>query len=283
MAKHAITNAVIVSDIHAGCQYAVCPERVKLDGGGVYRANKYQRHLLSYWHYFWNEWVPRATRDEPFVVVINGDCMDGVHHRSTTQITHNGADQHKIAYELLAPIRDRAEQMILVRGTEAHVGPSAENEERLGEALGTVKNIDGAGNHSCYELWMTVGGSLMHATHHIGATGSMSYEATAPMKEMTELFANTAADDARIPDVIVRSHRHRHIEVRRPTYRIYGIVFTTACWQARTPYGYKIPGGRVSTPQIGGSLVRQGDEELYTRHCVESLPRSRVHRPVFEG
>jgi hypothetical protein len=38
---------------------------------------------------------------------------------------------------------------------------------------------------------------------------------------------------------------------------------------------WKIPGARISEPQIGGILIRQGDEEFYYRRWVRSFDRSR--------
>ena len=75
----------------------------------------------------------------------------------------------------------------------------------------------------------------------------------------------------------VRGHRHRLIEVRVPTALGYGIAFTAPAWQLKTPYTYRIA-GRQSLPQIGGSVIRQGDEDLYTRHWVRSIGRTREVR-----
>lgn len=268
---------MILSDLHCGCQFALCPTKVQLDGGGTYKPNKPQTKLLDLWRYAWGTWVPKVTKGEPFAVVVNGDTLDGVHHGSVTQITHNLETQRRIAYEILAPIRDKASALYITRGTEAHVGKSAQDEEELAKDLGAEK--DENGRHSRYELWLQLGKALVHCAHHIGTTGSMAYETSALMRELAELMSDSARWGSTPPDVVVRSHRHRHVEVRVPTRNIYGICFTTAAWQLRTPFAYKIPGGRVATPHIGLSLVRSGDEEIYTRHFVHTIPRTRAARP----
>ena len=279
--KEPIKNLVVVSDLHCGCQQGLCPEQgVRLDGSGRYRPGTNQAKLIQFWNHFWHEWVPNVTRGEPFAVAVNGDTLDGVHHKANTQITHNLTDQRAIAYEVLAPIRDMTEHLYVVRGTEAHVGQSAENEEELARKLDAVISEDG--NRSRYELWVQVGRAHVHLAHHIGTTGSMAYETSAVMKEIAEMFADSARWGHEVPDVIARSHRHRHIEVRVPTRHVYGIGFTTGAWQLRTPFAYKIPGGRVSTPHIGGSLIRSGDEEIYTRHCIQTIKRSKTARPKVE-
>jgi hypothetical protein len=54
----------------------------------------------------------------------------------------------------------------------------------------------------------------------------------------------------------------------------YGIAFTAPAWQLKTPYTYRVAGARQAMPQIGGSVVRQGDSDLYTRHWVRSPSRT---------
>jgi hypothetical protein len=162
----------------------------------------------------------------------------------------------------------------MIRGTEAHVGKSAEMEEILARELGATP--DETGQYSRFELWVRCGKGLIHALHHIGTTGTSHYESTAPLKELSESYTESGRWHDAPPDVIVRSHRHRHIEIRVPTGLGYGITFVTAGWQLKTPFTHKIPGARISTPQIGGSLIRQGDHDLYTRHRIWRMRRPEV-------
>jgi len=162
----------------------------------------------------------------------------------------------------------------MTRGTEAHVGQSGECEEDIARELGAVK--DEHDRHSRFELWVRLGGEtgrLVHVMHHIGTTGSMAYETTALMKEYQESCAEAGRWGMEAPAVVVRSHRHRCAKIEVPTQRGYGICITTPGWQLRTPFAYKIPGGRITTPQVGGVLVRMGDEEMYTRSKVWNIQR----------
>jgi hypothetical protein len=181
----------------------------------------------------------------------------------------------------MAPVAERAAAVFVIRGTEAHAGQSGADEEEIAAKLGAAK--DDAGLHSRYDLWLQLDRTLVNAAHHIGTTGSMAYETSALMKEITELFADSARWGDTPPDVVVRSHRHRHALVQVPTRNGYGIVFTTGAWQLRTPFSYRVPGGRVSTPHIGMHLIRCGDEEAYTRHRVQTIPRSKTARPRVEA
>lgn len=276
MKRERVNNLVIVSDLHCGCQLGLCPpEGAALDEGGRYKQSPLQRVVWKCWREFWDKWVPDAVRGEPFAVLVNGDALDGVHHGSTTQITHNLARQAVIAESVLAPVARACQgRFYMTRGTEAHVGPSGAEEERLAKLLGAVP--DEEDRHARYELFVQVGEGLVHAMHHIGTTGSMHYESTAVMKELSESYGEAGRWGRNPPDVVVRSHRHRHMEVRVPTRLGYGISFVTAGWQLKTPFAYRIPGGRITTPQIGGSVIRQGDEDLYTRHRTWSMPTPKV-------
>ena len=270
-----VPNVIIISDIHGGCQFGLCPPKVTLDSGGTYSQSPIQTQIWEWWNVFWNRWVPKVTRGEPYSVVNNGDALDGVHHNSNHQITHNLADQENIAYECLAPIVNKCEKYYHLRGTSAHSGESGQYEEQLAKRLGAVQNE--VGNYTSFELWLSIlDRCLCHTTHHIGTTGTTSYQTTGPMKELTELFLSSSLWGDTPPDIVVRSHRHIPIEVRLHTHKSYGYCFVTPGWQAKTPFVYKLPGGRYAPPMFGGSLIRVGDEDFFTRHFVKSLPRSRT-------
>jgi hypothetical protein len=273
-----IRNIVVVSDLHCGCRLGLCPsDGVSLDDGGVYIPGRLQQAVWDWWQEFWREWVPQVTRGEPYAVVINGDSIDGVHHGSTTQVSHNMQDQRRIAAAVLEPVANLCDgRFYMVRGTEAHAGKSAVDEESVARDLGAIPNEDG--QHARWDLWLEMGERSIHFLHHIGSTGSNAYEATAVGKELTEEYNEAARWGRRRPDCIVRSHRHRHIEIRIPTNLGYGIATVTPGWQLKTPFVWKIPGGRLATPQFGGTLIRLGDEELYTRHRVWSIEPTKGER-----
>ncbi len=273
-----IPNLIVVSDLHIGCRLGLCPpEGVALDDGGQYRASRLQLIVHKWWLEFWNEWVPRVCHNEPFDLVINGDALDGVHHKATTQISHNLGDQAKLAKIILEPIVEKAAHYYHIRGTEAHVGPSGVEEERLASDLGAIPNEDG--QHARYELWKRVGGPrgpLCHILHHIGTTGRAAYESSAPQAELIAEFTEAGMTSESPPDFVIRSHRHRFIKVQDPSDRSEASAIVTPGWQLKTPFVFKIPGGRVSQPQFGGILIRQGDEEFYSRHRRWRLKRAKV-------
>jgi hypothetical protein len=272
-----INNLVVVSDTHCGCRLALChPDGATLDDGGTYKPSPFQLKIYSFWQEFWDVFVPEATRGEPFTVVHNGDAIDGVHHGSTTQVSNNLDDQGEIAFKLMEPIVERCEgRYYHIRGTEAHVGKSACEEERLAKRLGAIPNEQG--QYARYDLWKYIGeDKLVHLLHHVGSTGSQAYESTAVHKELTESFLEAGRWNRRAPNMIVRSHRHRAFETNMPTSQGKAFAVVTACWQGKTPFVWKIPGARISTPQFGGVVIRVADGELFTRPYVKTVEHSKA-------
>ena len=278
--KDYINNAVVVSDLHAGCRMGLFPcddwEDTVLDGEKCHKPSRLQVEMWEAWKKFWNEWVPEATRNEDYVLVINGDAIDGRHHNSTTQISQNMSDQKKICEAIIRPIlaKPKCRGLYWIRGTEAHVGPSAEHEEDLAKSLGAVKNSQK--QFSSYTMWLRLGGPkgcLIHFAHEIGVTGKTHYESSAVMSEIGEMYVEAGRWGRSAADVITRSHRHRYIEIRVPSQHGYTIGIVTPGWQGPTPFTRKVAGGRQSEPQVGGILIRQGDVDLYTRAFVVGMPR----------
>jgi hypothetical protein len=283
MAKHSTpkksstNNLIIISDTHCGCRLGLCPPSpVRLDNGGTYHASTFQQAMWAYWEQFWKEWVPQVTHGEPYDVVHNGDAIDGNHHNSTTQVSHDLQDQINIAHTIMKPIvdkvRKRGGKYYHIRGTEAHVGQSGVYEEMLAERLGAVPNDQG--QSARYDLWKRVGSALVHLLHHVGTTSSAAHEASAVNAELTAMYVEAARWRREPPDFIVRSHRHRSIAVDLNSSNGYAAAIVTPAWQGKTPFVWKVPGARTSEPQFGGVIIRQGDEEAHYRRKVWSLDRS---------
>jgi hypothetical protein len=272
-------NLIVFSDAHIGCRLGLCrPEGAKLDDGGTYMPSRLQMVTWEWWTEFWTDWVPRVTRGEPYDVVLNGDALEGIHHNAVTQISHNLNDQFRLAMEILEPVVDKARKFYHIRGTEAHEGPSGQDAEKLAKALGAVPND--MGQYARHELWKRVGnaeGPLVHLLHHIATSGRAAYESSAPQAELIAEFAEAGQSGTVPPDYAVQSHRHRYIKVQNPSaIRSEKADIVTPGWQGKTPFTFKIAGGRTSQPQFGGVIIRQGDEEFYSRVFLRMMERPRV-------
>lgn len=271
----ATNNLVCVSDTHVGCMLGLMgPTGAVTDEGNRVMPSRLQQKVWEWWTEFWDVAVPEMTTGEPYMVCHLGDAIDGSHHGSVHQWTHNLGTQSRYAEELLAPIVKRCGgRYYHLRGTEAHVSASSAEDERLAKNLGAIPNAEG--QHARYELWKKVGPAVVHLAHHIGTAGSQAYESSAVMRELAESYIEASKWGQQPPDCIVRGHRHRYIKISIPTSRVEGQAVVTPGWQLRTPFAYRVAGGRMSAPQFGGVVLHWSERhrELFVRSKVWSLLR----------
>jgi hypothetical protein len=271
-------NLVVISDLHAGSQLAVCPlGGTMLDNGGVYRPSALQVKLWKMWEQFWG-WADKECAGESWDVVNNGDSVDGFHHGTTETITNNLTMQKRIAAELLSPVVARCHKSggryYHIRGTPAHSGEANSDEEALAKELGALP--DENKNYARFELRKDLDGSLIHFMHHVGTTSSAAYEATAVNKELTESLVESARWGQRHPDMICRAHRHRFIQIMIPTSSGRAFAVVGPAWQAKTSFCFKVAGARISLPQFGGYIVRKRHGVLHTLEKIWSVDPSPI-------
>jgi len=126
------------------------------------------------------------------------------------------------------------------------------------------------------ELWLDAEGHLIHFAHHIGTTSSASYESTAVWKEMVEAYTEAGRWNQRAPDIVVRAHRHRYMQIGVSTADGNGISVVSAGWQGKTPFVFRT-GGKQTVPQYGGVVVvAQKGEDAFVRHKTVTTGRSRM-------
>lgn len=266
-------HLVIVSDGHQGDRAGICPPESVLDLGGRYKIGWLQEIIWEWWGEFRCE-IDQRTKGN-YILLVNGDWLEGDHHRTKNAFSLNLNDQLAAAMVTLGPLARRAKATYITRGTGAHAGQSAEWEEAFAREIGAVRDKN-SGIYSRPALNLLIEDVLVNASHYIGVSGSTQYESSALMQEATRVFTECARWNRRVPDLIVRSHRHRHLAI--PIKRAGGktTIFTTAGWQLKTPYVYGIAGGGVSTPQIGGSIITIDGNTYQDDHIIHSIDQDPI-------
>jgi hypothetical protein len=273
---------VVVSDTHCGDKMGLIHKNGIINGEGRYLPGVTQLAMYSWWREFWDEFVPNVTRGERYDVLHNGDIIDNEHHHTKSLISNDISIQQKIAWDVMKPVvfNEKCRKYYQVSGTPVHDGESAEMVESIAKDLGAVP--DSAHKHARGELWYQLMGpsedGLVHALHHIGTAGSAQYETSALMREIAEEYIEAARLGAKPPFFVVRSHRHRYCEAPLMFYGGRARCIVTPGWQGKTPFAYKIAGGRVTQPQFGGVVLCNGVEELYHRTFWKHLDRPEVER-----
>lgn len=261
---------ITISDTHIGSYFGLCPgDGLRLDNGAMQAPSIYQQYLIECWAHFWGDFVPRVTkRCKNISVVVNGDAIDGNHHEAVDLVS-NVQSQERAVVEIFKPIAKKY-RLFMVRGTEAHGGKSDQNTESIARQLGC--EADETGQHSAYQLWLDVDGVVFQFAHHIGVTSSAAYETSAPMRELVAGLVEAAQWDQRLPDVFVRSHRHRYVSVPIPREgdRDFTMVITPA-WQLRTPHVERID--RMRLPHIGGVVFIVEDGRWVIERKLYKMPK----------
>ncbi len=264
-----VRRIAILSDLHVGSTVGIWPGRHAVEGGGIYEANVYQKWLFQ----CWQTMLAELRRLRPRVVVLNGDTIQGTHDRDGQLITNKTDIQAGAAVQLLQPLRKLCRDFYVVRGTEWHDGKAAEHVEGMAGSLG-AKIDPASGQSTWWELYLNVGGPVIHFAHHVGMSSVPWYEATVPLRDtllmLSELwrFYGSKAPNVRM---VVRSHRHRYIHVDAPPDIQ---VVVTPSWQLKTAFSYKRASSML--PEIGYVLVEWDGKDLVVKPRIYQLPALRV-------
>lgn len=261
---------VVISDTHIGGFEGLCPASgILLDSGNRFMPSKFQSYVWECWEHFWECWVPAQTKGAKDIVVVhNGDVVDGNHHEAVN-IIGNVFTQERAAEEMLKPIAKKY-PMYIVRGTEAHGGKSEQSTERIAKALDCQKDKD-TGNYAWWQVWLDLDGRTFQFAHHIGTTSSAAYESSAPMRELVLGMVESAQWEQCLPDVFVRSHRHRFLPISIPSIHGRIQVVVTPGWQLRTPHVERVD--RMRLPHIGGVIFRVEDGRCEVIEKIYPMPK----------
>lgn len=247
---------VVVSDLHAGSTVGLCPPDCPLLDDGCWTLNPVQAWIWGLWQE-WLIFVRSVVENQPFALLVNGDAIEGVHHKSK-QVVHADPGVHgRIASMLLRPLASKACATYMVRGTEAHVGHSAEC--GIGEAIGAEVHPD-TGVHAAHHWLIEIAGCLVSAKHHIGTSQRLGLQATQLGMQLAEEQLACHRAGHRVPQVVIRSHRHTFGEFTEGR----SMLVTTPAWQALTSFGWKVVPSAI--PQLGGVV-------LDWRGSTNGLPR----------
>lgn len=233
---------VVISDTHVGSTLGLCPTITELADGSHYLPNPIQDWIWERWLAF-RLHVHGKLEGRRYGLVINGDCIEGNHHR-TLELIHPDVGVHiATAIEVLSPVAKDAAFTYMVRGTECHVG-TAEN--GIGKALGAVMSGKA---YSAHHWSIDVNGCLCSFKHHIGSTARTWTRATALGASLANERIEALNAGRPIPKVLGRAHRHVPGLYKEPGC----CMVITPSWQALTSHGWKAVPDAI--PWVGGVIL----------------------------
>lgn len=275
-------------DQHNGSTTALCPDVVRLDDGGEYRASKPQRWLFGNWLRLWERVA--AIRDSwsgsRLITGFNGDLTDGDHHGTSQILSGNPNAQAFAVNACMAPVlKLKPDAMVFVRGTEAHVGKSACYEERIADGLRRdgwpVQTEPITGASSWWKWQAELAGVRVDSLHH-GRMGQRPWTkpnivanlAAEIFYEHSRLDAMRGDGQVTFPQLALRSHLHRFVDThdQHPVR-----VIQMPAWQLHTAYTHKV--AAESLADIGGIIVKIEGGAYEVEPVLFTAERSPVWRP----
>lgn len=242
----------VVSDTHCGSMLGLCPPSVRLDDGGNYTPSKAQRWLWEQWTgKYWPD-VARTRKEQggSLYVVCNGDATEGDHHKSTQILSGNlEAQSYALNETFKVPQALSPDRWFVVRGTEAHVGPSGSSEEALGRHLKAEQDPE-THTWSRWHLRMEVHGIRLDFQHH-GRVGTRPWTRASGIGALAfQIYVEHMENEEPYPHLAIRSHRHVYAD-SFDTYKTRAIG--TPAWQLKTAHAHKVAAESIAS--IGGLII----------------------------
>ena len=236
----------IVGDLQVNSTVGLAPEWFITDDGVPVGQSPFQKKLWNAWISYWHDVGECGGH---VVGILNGDLVEGYHHHTTQIVSGNETDQHKMAMDVLEPARQVVDAWFVVRGTEAHAGIAAQNEEMIAVSLGAIPNSEGM--YSRWTLQADFGGVRFDVAHH-APIGRLPW--TTPnllVRTAIEIELDYHRAGLAPPDYAIRSHNHRWGDtgINTPVRLI-----ALPCWQGPTAHIHRIKPGAL--PHIGGAIFK---------------------------
>ena len=248
----------VFSDTHALGTTALCPpSQIPLPDGGYYTPNKKQKWLWQCWEDYWRR-VDGVDADK-FIIVSNGDAVEGDHHGTPQIISRDLTVQMQILQETWGPPLDlKPDAIYVVNGTESHVGKGAMSERAFASWLEgdgfPIRRDPSIDAPTWWKVEIEVEGVLFNFVHQ-GRTGYRAWTfANAANLLAGDIFMGAHKRGDRPPDLAVRAHFHRWNDSydAHPTR-----VVQLGCWQAPTTYvQQRLP---EEPPGFGGIIITVED------------------------
>lgn len=228
-----------LSDLHIGSVVGLWPPNFVANEGFPIGQNNFQKWLWECWADL-EKWIDRTVGDDEFDFVLNGDAVEGIHHRTTQVMSADVGDQTAAVMDVIGRIVAKASACHMIKGTECH---TRNDEIRLGSVMGASRDPV-TGQRAWDTLDLEMHGTLFNFAHHISATARPYLEAGAHSIALGALTMIRARTNKPVPKVMCRAHRHRH------GVWMDGNQMTAICgaWQGLTRHGYKVVPDAVPQP-----------------------------------
>lgn len=272
------TAVIACGDLHVNSTVAVCPPVVELDDGGTYHASRVQRWL-------WDCWLDQVEKVKAIearrkVLILNGDIGElDTKRRSNQLISANKSTILSTVLKTISPLVDVVDDVIIIRGTQAHVGKAAWVEEMVAADLDhTIKPTKKDAPASWYHLRGVFAGVRFDVAHHVSMGHLPWSEKNAANKIASIVLWRYLVDMGQpAPHVVIRSHQHRYND-SGGNYPLFVVLMSA--WTVGTEFLYRI-GGENSVADIGSSIFYCDNAQF--RHERMKYQAKEANRRVWQA
>lgn len=254
----------IVNDTHCGSTIGLMPEKFETNDGQTVIPSKTQAYMWEKWVEGW-DWTVEFAGKRDLVVVTNGDLTENLHHK-TTQVWSARADEHeRCAVECFTPWLDHFADVLVVKGTPAHVGQGGQMEERISRTLNSIPTEQATTTY--HRLRKSFSGVRLDITHHRGGNTVPWTKGNAMRKVVLSALINYPEAGLPVPHLILRAHRHLWEDTYdKYSRRCRGVALPG--WQGKTEYVHQyLPDDRILSDL--GMLVVECDAGEYAVHKLK--------------
>ncbi len=243
---------VVIADTHSGSNYALFLNREwhGIKTSHIPRAKQLQ--IRQQFETYAAE-VKQARIGKQVKLVINGDAIDGDHHRSGDVCSLIEKEQADIHIELMTEFQSlidwqAGDEIYYTKGTQTHVH---EQEYYIGKEMNAIPDGD---FYAWNILKLNSNGVVSWFVHHGPTRGKGSNEGNSMRNWLKDIYNEAVKDGTPIPDIVYTGHVHdptysSYIHRNKMEFRtIHGIILPS--WQMKTDYGYQV--AAVSKNKIGG-------------------------------
>lgn len=258
----------ITGDHHSNSTVGLHPPTFWLDDGNPIGQSDRQKWIWARWKHYWG--AVNKTKEHtgwPVTSIMLGELADDISskHKSSQVVTTNPSDMINLAVRTLGPAMEVADDIVVLRGTEAHSGTSSNLDETVAREIGAQRSP--MGTYSWWQFRATYSGVTIDAAHHPGTSSRVPHTSGNEANRLaSKLFYEYSIENViktrRGKDIIpwphlaVRGHNHKPADSGdnqpggHPDAAIRTII--TPAWKFGTSFGYRIAGSKLP---IGGLMV----------------------------
>lgn len=231
------TCCLVASDIHCLSTFAVLRPGFVTEEGNEIGLNKFQKWLWGAWEDCIAE-VDTFARGRKYFLILNGDLIEGNHHRTKEILACSEAEHMRAALYTLEDLTARASRIAIVEGTECHTG---DFEGAMGSILKATRDpVTGKHVHKTFHFEMN--GVPGMAYHHMPTTKRVYLEASGLGIELGNAQLSAARLGYPVPKIVLMAHRHRQGVYTDGN----AIAACSPAWQGLTRFGRKVvPNGKL--------------------------------------